>query len=166
MVGNTAALLLRMCSLAARKKEHRSVGLALSTGVILLSAGAGWLGGDSSVRDGRRVDQTVFEDPPTARAPLIDEGKLEEGEPVRRSARGTGVSSRSPARERLRAPRPLLPSRMFPQRRALSRGTSSSAHVTGADSTHGKLVRGPQLAESALEVRVQGWHSLMVLGLG
>ena len=155
-VGNTAALLLQVCSLAARKKEHRSAGLALSTAAVLLSTGAGWLGGHLSYGLGVGVDQTVFEDPPTAWTSLIDEGKLEEGELVRRSARGTGV---------------LLVRRHGNLHALLDRcshlGCSLSAGALEGDelvcSCHGsrfkldgRLVRGPATSpQPALEVRVQ-----------
>ncbi len=102
-VANTAALLLQVSSAAARRTKHRSSGVVLSTAAVMLSGAAGWLGGHLSYGMGVGVDQTVFEDLPTAWTALIDEAKLEEGELVRRSARGTGRSSRPRPRRRARS---------------------------------------------------------------
>ena len=116
-VGNTAALLLQVCSLAARKKEHRSAGLALSTAASSALSGSWLARRPSVVRDGRRGRPNGLRgssdrlDTPNRRRE------------ARRGRAGAALgprdrcASRSPAREPSRAPRPLLTSRLFPQRR-------------------------------------------------
>jgi nitrite reductase/ring-hydroxylating ferredoxin subunit/uncharacterized membrane protein len=90
-LGNTTALLLHTLSWAARRRGHRTRGVALSAigyGVATFSA---WLGGHLSFGKGVGVNQTAFESPPTDWTPVLDATALAERELTRAEAEGIGV---------------------------------------------------------------------------
>jgi nitrite reductase/ring-hydroxylating ferredoxin subunit len=90
-VGNTTALVLHTLSLAARLRGDRGRGRALSAagyGVVTFSA---WLGGHLSFAKGVGVNQTAFAETPSDWTPVLDETKLEEGQPTAARADGLGV---------------------------------------------------------------------------
>lgn len=90
-LANVAALALQVASWRARHRSNRAAGVGLTAGAIALSTAAAWLGGHLSFGRGVGVDETAFEAPPTTWTVVNDDDKLEKGELVRRSARGTGV---------------------------------------------------------------------------
>jgi nitrite reductase/ring-hydroxylating ferredoxin subunit/uncharacterized membrane protein len=90
-LANTTALLLHAFSWAARRRGHRSRGVALSAigyGVATFSA---WLGGHLSFGKGVGVNQNAFESPPTDWTPVLEAGALPERELKRAEASGVGV---------------------------------------------------------------------------
>ena len=90
-VGNTTALLLHTLSWLARRRGDRGRGVALSAlgyGVATFSA---WLGDHLSFAKGVGVNQTAFEEAPSAWTPVLDEPELEEGTPTPARANGLGV---------------------------------------------------------------------------
>jgi nitrite reductase/ring-hydroxylating ferredoxin subunit/uncharacterized membrane protein len=89
-LGNTTALLLHTLSWFARRRGARAGGVALSGlgyGVATFSA---WLGGHLSFAKGVGVNQTAFEEAPSEWTPVLDEAKLEEGQPT--AARANGLA--------------------------------------------------------------------------
>jgi nitrite reductase/ring-hydroxylating ferredoxin subunit/uncharacterized membrane protein len=89
--GNLVALALQSCSWQARRRGRHATGVALSTVAMATASASAWLGGHLTFGEGVGVDQTAFETPPSAWTAVIDADRLENGELVRRSARGTGV---------------------------------------------------------------------------
>lgn len=89
--GNGVALGLQASSWCARRAGRKTSAVGLSAVALAVVGGSAWLGGHLSFRRGVGVDQTVFEDQPTAWTAVIDDEKVLEGELIRRSARGTGV---------------------------------------------------------------------------
>ena len=90
-VGNTTALVLHTLSSLARRRGDRRRGVALSAlgyGVASFSA---WLGGHLSFAKGVGVNQTAFEELPSEWTPVLDESRLQEGEPAGARADGLGV---------------------------------------------------------------------------
>jgi nitrite reductase/ring-hydroxylating ferredoxin subunit/uncharacterized membrane protein len=90
-VGNTTALVLHTLSSLARRRGDRRRGVALSAlgyGVASFSA---WLGGHLSFAKGVGVNQTAFEELPSEWTPVLDESRLQEGEPTGARADGLGV---------------------------------------------------------------------------
>jgi nitrite reductase/ring-hydroxylating ferredoxin subunit/uncharacterized membrane protein len=90
-LGNTTALLLHALSWAARRRGHRTRGVALSAigyGVATFSA---WLGGHLSFGKGVGVNQTAFESVPKDWTPVLEASALHEGELKRAEAEGVGV---------------------------------------------------------------------------
>jgi len=90
-VGNTTALTLQVLSLRARRRGRHGTGRGLSTVAIGIAGLSAWLGGHLSFGRGVGVNQTAFEDFPSAWTALTDEGRLEPGKPLRRSASGAEV---------------------------------------------------------------------------
>lgn len=90
-LGNVAATALQLSSLVLRRVGRRREARVVSSLALVVAGGSAWLGAHLAFAQGVGVDQTVFEDLPTAWTPLIDARKLKEGRPVRRSARGTAV---------------------------------------------------------------------------
>src|SRR5439155_4224705 len=90
-VGNTTALTLQVLSLRARRRGEHWQGVGLSTLAMGIAGMSAWLGGHLSFARGVGVNQTAFEDFPTAWTALTEEGQLEAGKPLRRSAAGAGV---------------------------------------------------------------------------
>jgi nitrite reductase/ring-hydroxylating ferredoxin subunit/uncharacterized membrane protein len=90
-LGNTTALLLHTLSWAARRRGHRTRGVALSAigyGVATFSA---WLGGHLSFGKGVGVNQTAFESAPEDWTPVLQATSLPERELKRAEANGVGV---------------------------------------------------------------------------
>jgi nitrite reductase/ring-hydroxylating ferredoxin subunit/uncharacterized membrane protein len=90
-LGNTTALLLHALSWVARRRGHRTRGVALSAigyGVATFSA---WLGGHLSFGKGVGVNQTAFESAPEDWTPVLEAGSLQERELTRAEANGAGV---------------------------------------------------------------------------
>ena len=90
-LGNTCALLLHAGSLLARRRGHRSTGMALSAIGYGLAAGSAWLGGHLSFARGVGVNQTAFDDAPTDWTPVLDDTDLEDEALTRAQANGTGI---------------------------------------------------------------------------
>jgi nitrite reductase/ring-hydroxylating ferredoxin subunit/uncharacterized membrane protein len=90
-VGNTTAVTLQVLSLRARLRGEHWKGVGLSTLAMGVAGMSAWLGGYLSFGRGVGVNQTAFEDFPTAWTALTDESQLEAGKPLRRSASGAGV---------------------------------------------------------------------------
>jgi nitrite reductase/ring-hydroxylating ferredoxin subunit/uncharacterized membrane protein len=88
---NTTALVLQTASWRARRRGSHGRGVLLSTAALGVASVSAWLGGHLSFARGVGVDETAFEEPPTAWTAVIDDEKLESRELVRRSARGTAV---------------------------------------------------------------------------
>ena len=155
-VGNLAAIGLQSGSWLLRRRAHRSAGVALSAGGLIVSALTAWLGGHLSFGRGVGVDQTVFEDPPTGWTAVIDEDKLAEGKLVRRSANGTGV-----VLVRHRGRIHALTDRCSHRGCSLSEGSFDGTAITcGCHGSRfaldGSLLRGPATAsQPALESRVR-----------
>jgi len=156
-LGNTTALALHVLSWRARRRGHRSRGRALSLGGMAVAACSAWLGGHLSFGRGVGVNQTAFEDFPTAWTPLTDESQLEAGEPIRRSAGGYGV-----VLVRHGGKIHALADRCNHRGCSLAEGKVARGEITCAchGSTFrladGSLVRGPATApQPALEVRVR-----------
>lgn len=82
-VGNTAALVCYALSYVARKRGARGAGFALSAIGAAAMTGSAFLGGHLAYRRGLGVDQTVFDSPPQAWTPVLDERDLPERKPVR-----------------------------------------------------------------------------------
>jgi nitrite reductase/ring-hydroxylating ferredoxin subunit/uncharacterized membrane protein len=79
-LGNSTALALHTLSWTARRRGHRSRGVALSAlgyGVATFSA---WLGGHLSFGKGVGVNQTAFEDAPDEWTRVAAEADVQEGE--------------------------------------------------------------------------------------
>ena len=88
---NTVALALYGCSLAARKKGRRGLGVMLRrSGGVALNFG-GWLGGHLSYGEGVGVDRTTFDDKPTEWTRAMATGDLAEGKPVKVTVAGVDV---------------------------------------------------------------------------
>jgi len=90
-LGNTTALLLHTLSWVARRRGHRTRGVALSAigyGVATFSA---WLGGHLSFGKGVGVNQTAFESTPKDWTPVLEASTLQERELTRGEANGAGV---------------------------------------------------------------------------
>jgi nitrite reductase/ring-hydroxylating ferredoxin subunit/uncharacterized membrane protein len=90
-LGNTTALTLQLLSLRARRRGEHGKGVGLSTVAMGVAGLSALLGGYLSFGRGVGVNQTAFEDFPTAWTALTDESQLEAGKPLRRSAAGAGV---------------------------------------------------------------------------
>jgi len=90
-LGNTTALLLHVLSWTARRRGHRTRGVALSGigyGVATFSA---WLGGHLSFGKGVGVNQTAFGSAPKDWTPVLAADALPERELKRGEANGVGV---------------------------------------------------------------------------
>ena len=90
-LGNTTALVLHALSWLARRRGHRTRGVALSAigyGAATFSA---WLGGHLSFGKGVGVNQTAFERAPSDWTPVLDADSLPERELKRAEANGVGV---------------------------------------------------------------------------
>jgi nitrite reductase/ring-hydroxylating ferredoxin subunit/uncharacterized membrane protein len=90
-LGNTTALLLHTLSWFARRRGDRGRGVTLSAlgyGIATFSA---WLGGHLSFAEGVGVNQTAFEEGPSEWTTVLDDAKLEEGEPIGARANGLAV---------------------------------------------------------------------------
>lgn len=155
-LGNLVATALHLTSWLLRRQGHRPAGQAASMLGLAAAGGSAWLGGHLSFAQGVGVDQTVFEEPPTAWTPLIDANKLKQDRPVRRSARGTAVLL-------LRHERQIhaLIDRCSHRGCSLSEGTFDGTAITcpchgsqfGVD---GRLLRGPATnPQPILETRVR-----------
>ena len=155
-IGNLAAIGLQSGSWLLRRRAHRSAGVALSAGGLIVSALTAWLGGHLSFGRGVGVDQTVFEDPPSSWTAVIDEDKLAEGKLVRRSANGTGV-----VLVRHRGRIHALTDRCSHRGCSLSEGSFDGTAITcgchgSRFALNGSLLRGPATAsQPALEARVR-----------
>ncbi len=155
-LGNLAAIALQSGSWLLRRRGHRSAGIALSTGGLLVSALSAWLGGHMSFGQGVGVNQTVFEDPPSRWTSVIDEDKLSEGKLVRRSANGTGV-----VLVRHHGHVHALTDRCSHRGCSLSEGSFDGTAITcrchgSRFALDGRLLRGPATAsQPALETRVR-----------
>ncbi|HEX6762753.1 MAG TPA: Rieske (2Fe-2S) protein [Gaiellaceae bacterium] len=166
-VGNVASISLQALSLLLRRRERRAAGTALSLAALAAGGFSAWLGGHLSFGRGVGVDQTVFEDPPTTWTSVIDEDKLAEGEPVRRSAQGTGVLL-----VRHRGEVHALVDRCSHRGCSLSEGSFDGSAITcpchgsrfGVD---GRLLRGPATAsQPVLETRVRAGRVEVRAGRG
>jgi nitrite reductase/ring-hydroxylating ferredoxin subunit len=119
------------------------------------AGGSAWLGGHLSFGQGVGVDQTAFEAPPSAWTAVIDADKLESGELVRRSARGTGV-----VLLRHRGAVHALVDRCSHRGCSLSEGSFDGTAITCAChgsrfGLGGELLNGPATApQPALETRI------------
>jgi nitrite reductase/ring-hydroxylating ferredoxin subunit len=122
-------------------------------GVASMSA---WLGGHLSFGRGVGVNQTAFEDFPTAWTAVTDEGQLEPGKPIRRSAQGAGVMLVSHAGQ-IHA----LADRCSHRGCSLAEGTVREGTITcrchGSTFTlDGQIVTGPATSpQPVLETRVR-----------
>ena len=155
-LGNLVATGLHLTSWLLRRQGRRPAGQAASMLGLAAAGVSAWLGGHLSFAQGVGVDQTVFEEPPTAWTPLIDANKLKQDRPVRRSARGTAVLL-------LRHERQIhaLIDRCSHRGCSLSEGTFDGTAITcpchgsqfGVD---GRLLRGPATnPQPTLETRVR-----------
>jgi nitrite reductase/ring-hydroxylating ferredoxin subunit len=126
----------------------------LAMGVAGFSA---WLGGHLSFGRGVGVNQTAFEDFPTAWTSVADDGQLEAGKPIRRSAGGHGVLL-----VRQGGKIHALADRCSHRGCSLAEGSVSGGRITCAchgstfELADGALVKGPATApQPTLEVRVR-----------
>jgi nitrite reductase/ring-hydroxylating ferredoxin subunit/uncharacterized membrane protein len=156
-LGNTTALTLHVLSWRARRQGRRPAGRGLSLLGLTVVGGSAWLGGHLSFGRGVGVNQTAFEDFPTAWTALTDESQLEAGKPIRRSAGGYGVML-----VRHNGKIHALADRCSHRGCSLAEGTVAGGRITCAchDSTFelsdGGLVKGPATApQPSLEVRVR-----------
>lgn len=155
-LGNASALTLQALSWRARRRRRRTAGVVLSVLGILASTCSAWLGGHLSFGEGVGVDQTSFEDAPTSWTPLIDESKLGDDAPVRRSAAGTGVLLVK-HRGRVHA----LVDRCSHRGCSLSEGSLSDSAITcpchgSRFALDGTVLHGPATArQPTLEVRIR-----------
>lgn len=156
-LGNSTALALQIASWRARRRGERGSGIALSTVAMGVASFSAYLGGTLSYRDGVGVDQTAFEDFPTAWTHVTDEVQLESGKPIRRSANGAGVMLVR-HRDQIYA----LADRCSHRGCSLAEGQVRNGEITCSchGSTYalanGSLVRGPATApQPSLEVRVR-----------
>lgn len=90
-IGNTAALILHTLSWTARRRGHRTRGVALSGLGYLIASFSAWLGGHLSFAQGVGVNQTAFEDAPSEWTAVLDEGRLGDGEMTHADANGVDV---------------------------------------------------------------------------
>jgi len=90
-LGNSTALTLQVLSFLARRRGARARGVGLSMAAMGIAGFSAWLGGHLSFGRGVGVNQTSFEDFPTAWTSVGDESALDGGDPIRRSAGGRGV---------------------------------------------------------------------------
>ena len=90
-LGNTTALLLHALSWAARRRGHRTRGVALSAVGYGIATFSAWLGGHLSFGKGVGVNQTAFESAPKDWTPVLEAGALQERELTRAEAEGLGV---------------------------------------------------------------------------
>jgi len=156
-LGNTTALTLQIGSFVARRRGRRARGVGLSMLAMGVAGFSAWLGGHLSFGRGVGVNQTAFEDFPSAWTSVADEAQLEAGQPIRRSAGGYGVML-----VRHSGKIHALADRCSHRGCSLSEGSVSSGRITCAchGSTYeladGSLVKGPATApQPALEVRVR-----------
>ncbi len=155
-VGNTTALTLQVLSLRARRRGERAQGIGLSTLAMSVAGMSAWLGGHLSYGRGVGVNQTAFEDFPSAWTALTDDGQLEPGKPIRRSAGGAGVML-----VRHRGEIHAIADRCSHRGCSLAEGTLREGTITckchGSTFTlDGRVVTGPATApQPPLEVRVR-----------
>jgi nitrite reductase/ring-hydroxylating ferredoxin subunit/uncharacterized membrane protein len=156
-IGNTTALALHTLSWRARRRGRRSSGLALSMLGMGVAGFSAWLGGHLSFSRGVGVNQTAFEELPTAWTSLTEESQLEAGEPIRRSAQGTGVML-----VKHRGQIHALVDRCSHRGCSLAEGTVANGAITcpchGStfQLADGQIVRGPATSpQPPLEVRVR-----------
>ena len=90
-LGNTTALVLHALSWLARRRGHRTRGVALSAIGYASATFSAWLGGHLSFGKGVGVNQTAFERAPSDWTPVLDAGSLPERELTRAQANGVGV---------------------------------------------------------------------------
>jgi nitrite reductase/ring-hydroxylating ferredoxin subunit/uncharacterized membrane protein len=90
-IGNTTALALHALSWAARRRGHRSRGVALSALGYAVATCSAWLGGHLSFARGVGVNQTAFDAAPGEWTPVLGEDELEAGKLVRAQADGVAV---------------------------------------------------------------------------
>jgi nitrite reductase/ring-hydroxylating ferredoxin subunit len=90
-LGNTTALLLHAASWAARRRGHRTRGVALSALGYAAATFSAWLGGHLSFGKGVGVNQTAFEHAPDDWTGVLDVSGLGEGKLVRAVANDVAV---------------------------------------------------------------------------
>jgi nitrite reductase/ring-hydroxylating ferredoxin subunit/uncharacterized membrane protein len=90
-IANTTALTLQILSLRARRRGDHGSGVGLSTLAMATVSVSAWLGGHLSFGRGVGVNQTAFEDFPSAWTALAKDDELQAGHPLRREADGVGV---------------------------------------------------------------------------
>ena len=90
-LGNTTALVLHTLSWAARRRDNRAPGVALSALGYAVAALSAWLGGHLSFARGVGVNQTAFEDLPQQWTAVLGEDGLEEGKLTGAQADGVPV---------------------------------------------------------------------------
>jgi len=155
-LGNTTALTLQILSLRARRRGQHWQGVGLSTVAMGVAGASAWLGGHLSFGRGVGVNQTAFEDFPSAWTALTDDSQLEAGQPLRRSAAGAAVML-----VRHRGEIHALADRCSHRGCSLSEGTLREGTITcnchGSTFTlDGRVVTGPATApQPSLEVRVR-----------
>jgi len=156
-LGNTTALTLHVLSLRARRQGRRPTGRALSLLGLSVAGVSAWLGGHLSFGRGVGVDQTAFEDFPTAWTSVADADAVAAGKPIRRSAGGYGVLL-----VRSGTAIHALADRCSHRGCSLADGTVADGRITCAchGSTYeladGLVVKGPATApQPVLEVRVR-----------
>jgi nitrite reductase/ring-hydroxylating ferredoxin subunit/uncharacterized membrane protein len=81
-LGNTVVLTLYAGSWMARRRDHRLLGVALSTAGMGLAAGTAWLGGHLIYERGVGVDNTVFNRLPSTFVEVMDLEDLPDGQPT------------------------------------------------------------------------------------
>jgi nitrite reductase/ring-hydroxylating ferredoxin subunit/uncharacterized membrane protein len=157
-LGNTTALTLQIGSFVARRQGRRARGVGLSMVAMGVASLSAWLGGHLSFGRGVGVNQTAFEDFPSAWTSVAVEDAVETGKPVRRSVGGHGVVL---VRQggRIHA----LADRCSHRGCSLADGTVAGGRLTCAchGSTYeladGSVVKGPATApQPTLEVRISG----------
>jgi nitrite reductase/ring-hydroxylating ferredoxin subunit len=155
-LGNTTALTLQVLSLRARRRGDRWRGVGLSTLAMGTAGFSAWLGGHLSFGRGVGVNQTSFEDFPTAWTALTDESQLEPGKPLRRSAAGAAVML-----VRHHGEIHAIADRCSHRGCSLAEGTLREGTITckchGSTFTlDGRIVNGPATSpQPSLEVRVR-----------
>jgi nitrite reductase/ring-hydroxylating ferredoxin subunit/uncharacterized membrane protein len=90
-LGNTTALLLHTLSWLARRRGDRARGVTLSALGYGAASFSAWLGGHLSFAKGVGVNQTAFEEAPSEWAPVLDDAKVDEGQPTGARANGLAV---------------------------------------------------------------------------
>jgi nitrite reductase/ring-hydroxylating ferredoxin subunit len=147
---------LQVLSLRARRRGDHRQGVGLSTLAMGIAGLSAWLGGNLSFGRGVGVNQTAFDEFPTAWTALTDESQLEPGQPIRRSAQGAGVLLVR-QHDEIHA----LADRCSHRGCSLAEGTVREGTITckchGSTFTlDGRVVTGPATSpQPALEVRVR-----------